>query len=335
MKPIYDFYTLLKDPRHIVITMHEKPDADAMGSSLGLKHFLIQLGHEVTVISPTNWTSMLNWMPGAKDVLDFEKNTDKSIEILKAADWLFCLDFNAFHRTRKMAPVLEELTCKKILIDHHQQPDEDSFDFGVSNTAKSSTAEMIYDFIVDSGNRDKLTKEVNECIYAGVVADTGSFRFSSTHAGVHKMVAELKDRGLDHTFIHESLFDNFHENRLRFIGNVLLNRLEVIYELNTAIVVIPKEDIEKYDIKTGDTEGLVNYPLSITGIKLAALVIDRDDLRKWSFRSKGDFDCNTFARNYFEGGGHFHAAGGRSTESLEDARTKFLASIKENKSSLI
>lgn len=335
MKPIYDFYPLLNDPKRVVITMHEKPDADAMGSSLGLKHFLTQLGHEVIVISPTNWTSLLSWMPGAFDVLDFEKNTDKANIALQHADWLFCLDFNAFHRTRKMASVLATLTCKKILIDHHQQPDENSFNFGVSNTAKSSTAEMIYDFIVESGHRDKLSKEVNECIYAGVIADTGSFRFSSTHAGVHKMVAELKDKGLEHTHVHEELFDNFLENRLRFIGNVLLNRMEVIYELNTALIVIPKDDIEQYDIKTGDTEGLVNYPLSIKGIKLAALLIDRDEQRKWSFRSKGDFDCNTFARNYFEGGGHFHAAGGRSSESLEEAKTKFIVSINENKSSLI
>ncbi len=335
MKPIYDLYPLLSNPGKIVITMHEKPDADAMGSSLGLKHFLSQLGHDVTVISPTNWADTLSWMPGAKEVLDFEKNVEKATELLNDTDWLFCLDFNAFHRTRKMAPVLTTLKCKKILIDHHQQPDEENFDFGVSNTSKSSTAEMIYDLIVESGHKDKLTKDVNECIYAGVIADTGSFRYSSTHAGVHRLVAELKDRGLEHTRVHDALFDNFLENRLRFIGNVLLNRMEIFYEYNTALISIPKADIDKYDIKTGDTEGLVNYPLSIRGIKFVALVIDRDEERKWSFRSKEDFDCNTFARNYFNGGGHYHASGGRSIESLEEARLKFITYIKENTSSLI
>jgi len=173
-----------------------------------------------------------------------------------------------------------------------------------------------------------------ECIYAGVVADTGSFRFDSTHAGVHRLVADLKELGLKHGPVHESLFDNFHENRLRFLGNVLQNRMEVYYEYNTALIAIPKSDLLKYYVKTGDTEGLVNYPLAIQGIKLAALVIDRDEERKWSFRSKGGFDCNTFARKYFEGGGHFNASGGRSSESLEKTVQKFKQAIKENESIL-
>lgn len=315
--------------------MHQKPDADAMGSSLGLKHFLVQLGHKVTVISPTKWAGWVDWMPGTNEVIDFEKQKEKATEILKDADWLFCLDFNALHRTKNMEPVLASLKCKKILIDHHPEPDEKNFDYGVSNAAKSSTCEMLYDFIVESGHRDKLIKEVNECIYAGVIADTGSFRFKSTHAGVHKLVAELKDRGLEHAHVHEKLYDNFMENRLRFMGNALMNRMEVFYGYNTALIAIPKSDLLKYNIKTGDTEGLVNYPHSIKGIKLAALVIDRDDERKWSFRSKGDFDCNIFARDHFEGGGHFHASGGRSSQSLEETVKKFIAAMKENKSSLL
>ncbi|MGB5029352.1 MAG: DHH family phosphoesterase, partial [Chitinophagaceae bacterium] len=229
---------------------------------------------------------------------------------------------------------LKELTCTKILIDHHQEPDIDSFDYGISNTAKSSTCEMVYDFIVDSGHGDKINEEIGECIYAGVVGDTGSFRFSSAHAGVHSLVADLKSRGLNHGKIHEGLFDNFLENRLRFIGHVLLHRMEIFYEFNTALIAIPKSDILKYHIKTGDTEGLVNFPQSIQGIKLVALVIDRDEERKWSFRSKGEFDCNTFARKYFEGGGHYNAAGGRSSDSLEQTVEKFKLAIKENESLL-
>ncbi|HQV86797.1 MAG TPA: DHHA1 domain-containing protein, partial [Chitinophagaceae bacterium] len=200
--------------------------------------------------------------------------------------------------------------------------------------AKSSTCEMVYDFIVDSGHGDKINEEIGECIYAGVVGDTGSFRFSSAHAGVHSLVADLKSRGLNHGKIHEGLFDNFLENRLRFIGHVLLHRMEIFYEFNTALIAIPKSDILKYHIKTGDTEGLVNFPQSIQGIKLVALVIDRDEERKWSFRSKGEFDCNTFARKYFEGGGHYNAAGGRSSDSLEQTVEKFKLAIKENESLL-
>jgi phosphoesterase RecJ-like protein len=190
---------------------------------------------------------------------------------------------------------------------------------------------MVYDMIVESGHEDKIDLDVAQCLYAGVMGDTGSFRFPSTTDSVHKMIASLKGIGLQHTLIHEAVYDNFLENRLRFIGHVLLNRLEVLYEFNTALIAIPWKDLVKYDIKTGDTEGLVNYPLSIQGIKLAALIVDRNEEVKLSFRSKGNFDVNSFARKYFEGGGHFNAAGGRSSETLEEAVQKFIAAVKESK----
>ena len=314
--------------------MHQKPDADAMGSALGLAHFLKQFGHDVTVISPTNWARWLDWMEGTKEVLDYELQKRDSDQKLQEADWLFCLDHNHFSRTKNMAPKLAAINATKILIDHHQEPDTVSFHYGVSNTGKSSTCEMVYDFIVGSGHRDKINIFAAQCLYAGVVADTGSFRFSSTHATVHHMVAYLKEMGLEHTKVHEALYDNFLENRLRFLGHVLSNRLEVHYELNTALMWVSKQELLKYDIKTGDTEGLVNYPLSIQGIKLVGLVIDRDEERKWSFRSKGSFDCNTFARKYFSGGGHYNAAGGRDDASLQETLKKFQQAIKENSSLL-
>jgi phosphoesterase RecJ-like protein len=330
MKPVQDIFPLLDQPREVVITTHQKPDADAMGSSLALKHFLTQFGHNVTVISPTNWAGWVNWMPGVKEVLDYELDKPRAEAILDKAEWLFCLDFNTFYRTKTMTEKLKQLTCTKIIIDHHQEPDTESFDYGISDTSKSSTCEMIYDFIVGSGHANKITPQVSECIYAGVVGDTGSFRFSSAHAGVHTLVADLKSRGLEHGNVHDKLFDNFLENRLRFIGHVLLNRMEVFYEYNTVLIAIPKMDLLRYQIKTGDTEGLVNFPQTIQGIKLVALVIDRDEERKWSFRSKGDFDCNTFARKYFDGGGHFNASGGRSLESLDQTVQHFRRVLKEN-----
>jgi len=330
MKPIEDIYPLLLQPRNVVITTHQKPDADAMGSSLALKHFLIQLGHKVSIISPTNWAGWVNWMPGVKEVVDYELDKEKSEALLDNAEWLFCLDFNIFHRTKTMTGKLKQLTCIKILIDHHHEPDTDSFDYGISDTSKSSTCEMIYDFIVGTGYANKITEEISECLYAGVVGDTGSFRFSSTHAGVHSLVADLKSKGLKHENVHDKLFDNFLENRLRFVGHVLLHRMEVFYEYNTVLIAVPKSDLLRFHIKTGDTEGLVNFPQTIQGIKLVALVIDRDEERKWSFRSKGNFDCNTFARKYFEGGGHFNAAGGRSSDSLEKTVAYFKQVMKVN-----
>ena len=270
-------------------------------------------------------------MPGAKEVVDYEKNRSIAEPKLDETEWLFCLDFNALHRTKQMEKKLQSLNCTKILIDHHREPQKEIFEYGISDTVKSSTCQMIYDLIVGSGNGDKITIEIAECIYAGVVADTGSFRFPSVSANVHRLVADLKDSGLEHSHVHDKLFDNFLENRLRFTGHVLLNRMEVFYEYNTVLIAVPKADVLKYYIKTGDTEGLVNYPQSIQGIKLVALCIDRDEERKWSFRSKGDFDCNSFARKYFDGGGHFAAAGGRSTDSLDETVRKFKLVIKENK----
>jgi bifunctional oligoribonuclease and PAP phosphatase NrnA len=334
MQPIQEIYKQLEEKKKIVITMHQKPDADAMGSALALFHFLLQFGHEITVISPTNWARWLNWMDGVDDVIDYELNKAAADKILDQTDWLFCLDHNHFSRAKRMAPKLASIQCIKVLIDHHQEPDVASFDYGISNTGKSSTCEMIYDLIVNSGHRDKITKTISECLYAGVVADTGSFRFSSTTANVHHMVAALKEHGLEHTKVHEALYDNFLENRLRFLGHVLSNRMEIFYELNTALIYISKIELLKYEIKTGDTEGLVNYPLSIQGIKLVGCVIDRDEERKWSFRSKGSFDCNTFARKYFNGGGHFNASGGNDSASLQETVQKFKKAINENSSLL-
>lgn len=314
--------------------MHQKPDPDAMGASLALAGILSKLGHTVDVISPTNWPDFLKWMPGAKKVIDYESSREKANTILDTAEWLFCLDFNALYRTKSMTKKLTEMNCVKVLIDHHEQPETAAFDFGISNTCKSSTAEMVYDFIADSGNESLIDENIASCIYAGIIGDTGSFRFPATSARVHEIVARLKEKGLQHSLVHEHLYDNFLEDRLRFIGHVLLHRMEIFYEYNAALIAIPKSDLLKFNVRTGDTEGLVNYPLTIQGIKLSGLVIDRDEERKWSFRSKGNFDVNTFARKYFNGGGHFNASGGRSPETLSKTVQAFKKALQENKSEL-
>lgn len=334
MLQINEIFPQLRDPKNVVITTHQKPDGDAMGSSLGLFHFLKQLGHSVTVVSPTNWADFLDWMPSTKLVLDYERQTEEANELIDKADWIFCLDFNTLSRTKRMEEKLANATGIRILIDHHQEPQIEKFAYGVSSTNKSSTCEMVYDLIMDSGNEAFINESVAECLYSGVMTDTGSFRFPSTSASVHRMVATLKDKGLQHSHVHEALFDNYLENRFRFIGHILLNRMEIFYEYNTALIAVNQQDLIKYDIITGDTEGLVNYPLSIKGIKLAAIVIDRGEERKCSFRSKGSFDVNTFARKYFNGGGHFNAAGGQSKEPLDAVVAKFKEAMTENKDQL-
>ena len=334
MQPIELFYPQLKHPKKVVITTHQKPDADAMGSSLGLMHVLAQLGHTVSVISPTNWAGFLNWMPGCKHVIDYESKIVEANKLIESADWIFCLDFNVLLRTRKMEEPIRNAGGIKILIDHHQEPQITAFTYGISDTKKSSTAEMVFDLIQNSGNGALINNDCAQCLYAGVMTDTGSFRFPSTTASVHRMVASLLENGLEHSKVHENLYDNFSESRFRFIGHVLLNRLEVYYEYNTAVIAVPQTDLIKYEIKTGDTEGLVNYPLSISGIKLAVIIIDRGEERKLSFRSKGDFDVNTFARKYFNGGGHFNAAGGSSKDPFDEVVKNFVIAMKENKDKL-
>ena len=334
MDAIAQFFPQILLPKHVVITCHQKPDGDAMGSTLGLYHFLIQFGHTVTIISPTNWADFLNWMPGVEKVLDYEAGRHKAQAIIDKADVIFCLDFNILHRTRNLEQPIIKSKAIKVLIDHHQEPQETQFNYGVSDTSKSSTCEMVYDFIMQSGHQDKINIDIATCLYTGVMTDTGSFRFQSTKASVHKMVAHFKDIGLDHTPIHNNIYDNFLENRLRFTGFALLNRLEVLYEYNTALMHITKQDLLRFEIKTGDSEGLVSYLLTIKGIKLGAICIDRDEERKWSFRSKGDFDVNTFARIHFEGGGHFNAAGGRSSDTLDNTVQKFREVISEYEEAL-
>jgi phosphoesterase RecJ-like protein len=273
-------------------------------------------------------------MPGVDQVINFEANKKEASQIVADADYVFCLDFNILHRTKHLEPIIRDSKALKILIDHHQQPDTPSFAYGISDVKMSSTCEMIYDFIVQSGHSNLINLDIAACLYTGLMTDTGSFRFPSTTASVHKIVAHLKELGLQHAKIHENIYDNSTEGRLKFMGNAFLNRMTVLPEFKTAVMAIPKSDIYKFELKTGDTEGLVNYLLSIEGIKFAAILIDREEERKWSFRSKGNFDVNIFARTHFEGGGHANAAGGRSSKSLDETLNDFKTIIENYKSQL-
>lgn len=334
MNVIEKFYPHLQVPFKAVITAHQKPDGDAMGSSLALYHFLKALGHDVRVVSPTNWADFLDWMPGTQSIIDFEQNKLDAIKLVKEADYIFCVDFNILHRTKNMESYIKQSNAIKILIDHHQQPDTPSFGFGISDVKMSSTCEMVYDFIVQSGHSNLINLDIATCLYTGLMTDTGSFRFPSCTASVHKIVSHLKELGLQHSKIHEAIYDQSSEGRLKFMGNAFLNRMHIFSAFNTAVMAIPKTDIYKFELKTGDTEGLVNYLLSIQGIKFAAIVIDREEERKWSFRSKGSFDVNIFARTHFNGGGHANAAGGSSLKSVEETFNDFKNILENYKSQL-
>ncbi|MFZ4100671.1 MAG: DHH family phosphoesterase [Sphingobacterium thalpophilum] len=325
----------LAEPRHIVITTHPKPDGDAMGSSLGLYAYLLLKGHQVSVITPTDYPTFLDWLPNNSDVIIYTEKPELSQQLIALADLIFCLDFNSLVRIYDMGTYVRDSKAKKVLIDHHLEP-EGFEDYRLWTISACSTAQLVYEFIVNvMGERALLNQAIASCLYTGIMTDTGSFRFRSTTSNVHRIVADLIDYGADNTLIHQMVYDDFSETRLRFLGHCLLNKLEVLNEYNSAIIVITKQELDKYKISTGDTEGIVNYALSITGIRLAILIIERQDIVKLSIRSTGDFPANEICKKYFNGGGHKNAAGGFSNEKIETVREKFDLILPEFKSLLI
>lgn len=314
---------LLAQPRKIVITTHHKPDGDAMGSSLGLYNYLIQQGHHAKVITPTDYPQFYNWMPGNGDVLIYTDNTAQADTLISNADIVFCLDFNALGRINEMGGKVGESKAIKIMIDHHLEP-EDFDDYRYWDINACATAQLVYTFIVEVLNNKKLVnRDVATCLYTGIMTDSGSFRFPTTTSAVHRIVADLIDAGAVNWRIHELVYDNSSESRLRFLGNCLAHKLEVYNEFNTAVITVNKQELEKYHVITGDTEGIVNYALSISNVRLAAFIVERKDKVKLSLRSKGDFPANDICKKYFNGGGHRNAAGGTSTDSLTQVIDQF------------
>lgn len=313
------------NPR-IVITTHHKPDADALGSSLGLYNYLKKLGYFVTVISPTDYPSFLNWMPNEEKVFNFEHHPEKCRDFALNAQMIFCLDFNNLKRINEFGEIVRQSSAVKVMIDHHLEP-EGFEDISLWDTTASSTAELVYRFLVDFGGADNIDKDIASCLYAGIMTDTGSFRFDIVKPQTHRIAADLLERGVEHAKIHNYIFDSFTPNRWKFVGYMLSNKMEVLEDLKTVVISVSAEELKEFNIKTGDTEGLVNFGLSIKGIELAVLIVDRTVLVKMSFRGKGRFPANKFAREFFEGGGHFSAAGGQSKLSLDETVEKFKKAI--------
>jgi phosphoesterase RecJ-like protein len=335
MLDIASLKDLLSEPKHIVITTHHRPDGDAMGSSLGLFNYLIQKGHYVKLIAPSDYPIFLHWLPNNPEVIVYTERVKDSRELIAKAELIFCLDFNALSRIHDMGEFVRESKAKKVMIDHHLEP-EGFDDYRHWSINACATAQLVYDFIsTKMGEPELINKDVATCLYTGIMTDSGSFRFPTTTAEVHHIVGDLIHRGAENWRIHQLVYDNFSESRLRFLGHCLLNNLEVIPEYKTAIITVSKKELEQFQIVTGDTEGVVNYALSINGIRLAALIIERPDRVKLSVRSTGDFPANEICKRYFNGGGHRNASGGYSQKSLEQVISQFKAILPEYKNLLI
>ncbi|WP_223034035.1 DHH family phosphoesterase [Hanstruepera marina] len=322
---IQEVKVLLQSPKQIVIVPHKNPDGDAMGSTLGLYHFLKKFNHDVTVIAPNDYPDFLKWLPSDNTVLKFDTQANVCNKLIEHANIIFTLDFNALNRAGDMEFALQESRAIKIMIDHHQQPD-DYAQYMYSDVAMSSTCEMVYNFFEMLGYTDKIDADIASCLYTGIMTDTGSFRFPSTTSQTHRIAAALIDYGANHAEIHNAIYDTNSYDRLQLLGCALTN-LRVIPEFKTAYITLSQEELNKYNFKKGDTEGFVNYGLSLNNIIFAAIFIEdqQQNIIKISLRSKGDFSVNEFARAHFDGGGHTNAAGGRSELDLQKTIEKFIS----------
>ena len=322
-KDILAIQDLLVTPKKIAIIPHRSPDGDAMGSTLALYHFLLKLGHQPVVISPNDFPDFLTWLPNSETVLIYENDKENCTKVLQQAAIVFALDFNALHRTGELEQVLNKLTVPMIMIDHHQKPDGFAT-YTYSDTSFGSTCEMIYNFISFLNKKELIDKTIATCIYTGITTDSGSFRYPSTTSTTHRIVADLIDLGIENSEIHNQLFDNNSYNRLQLLGRALQN-MKVLQKFKTSYISLSQKELDEFHYEKGDTEGIVNYGLTIKGIHFAAIFIEHRDenIIKISFRSQGSFDVNQFARDNFNGGGHINAAGGKSYESMKATINKF------------
>lgn len=331
---IKEIKTLLQTPKHIVIVPHKNPDGDAMGSTLGLCHYLIKNNHHATIIAPNDYPDFLKWLPGNDKVTIYESDRTTAESLIKEADLIFTLDFNALHRVGEMGAHLGDSEAIKIMIDHHQQPD-DYAKYTYSDVGMSSTCEMVYHFINRLGDIEAVDSDIATCLYAGILTDTGSFRFPSSTSTTHKVAADLIDKGADHSEIYNAIYDTNSHERLQLLG-VALKNLKVLPEYRTAFITLSQEELNAANFRKGDTEGFVNYGLSIKNIVFAAIFIEhkQEGIIKISLRSEGDFSVNEFSRENFEGGGHTNAAGGKSDLSLNATVEKFISILSRYKNTL-
>ena len=325
---------LLSSPKKIAIIPHKNPDGDAIGSTLALCHYLQKKGHSSTIVSPNDFPKFLKWMPGANTILNFEKENTESKNCLANADVIFTLDFNHLGRVGQMTEILESSKATFVMVDHHQQP-SDYAKIMYSDVSMSSTCEMVYNLISFLGDVDMITSDMANCIYTGIMTDTGSFKFKATTSDTHRVIAHLMDKGAENTEIHHRIYDTNSPSRLHLLGCALKNMV-ILEDFNTAFITLSQEELDQYNYEKGDTEGFVNYGLTLEGINFAVIFIENKEegILKISFRSVGDFSVNDFARNHFEGGGHTNAAGGKSDLNIPDTITYFKSLLPQYKKEL-
>ena len=334
-KEIKDIKKLLSSSKKIAIVSHRNPDGDAYGSCLALYHHLQKLKHDVSVVSPNDCPDFLKWLPSQEKIVIFEEELSKGTKLLNEAEIIFTLDFNALHRVGKvMEDTLLNASATYVMIDHHKEPDNYA-DIMYSDASISSTSQMLYHFFEKMGALESIDQTIATCLYTGIVTDTGSFKYSSTTSVTHRIVADLIDKGVDHTKIHINLYDTNSFSRLQLLGKALRN-LKVMSEYRTAYISLSQVEMNSFNFKKGDTEGFVNYGLSLEGVVFAVIFIEdqKQGIIKMSLRSKGDFSVNEFARSHFNGGGHINAAGGRSEDSLNKTIANFLKIIPMYKNEL-
>lgn len=321
---------LFSDPKKIVILSHRSPDGDSVGSSLGLYHFLKKFNHELQVITPDPAPPFIHWMPDFDLVLNYEKQKDAATNAIESAEVIFCLDFNTPSRMGNMEAAFEKRDSKAyvINIDHHQQPD-DFANFQLSDTSASSTAQLIYDFIVETKDKSYLDESIAQCLYTGILTDTGSFRFSSTSPHTHRVVADLLETGIDVNVIYQKIYDNYSQDRIKLLGFALKDKMKLYPDYHTSIIDLSEDELNDFYFQKGDTEGIVNFPLSISWVKMSILLTQKDGLVKMSFRSKGNFSVNELARKYFGGGGHENASGGATKLTMPETVKKLESILPE------
>ncbi len=319
---------LFKSGQRVIITTHFNPDADAIGSSLSLKNYFIKLGMHAEVWLASPLPKHFKWMKGAEEVLDYEIPADRQQmqQSVASFDWIFCLDFSGMQRLHGLAGLIQTATQAKVVIDHHLDP-EDFGTYYFHDTRAASTCELIYELIKNWGDQHLIDEEIGATLYAGIMADTGSFRHPNTTSRVHRIVAELIDLGVNTNMVHRKIFDSSSIDRLRFLGHVLSNRMEYLPEYHLTLMWITEEDQRNFNSQAGDTEGVVNYGLQVAESIWSILLIQRNDGVKLSFRSIEPFAVNQFAATYFEGGGHKNASGGRIQKSNIEEAKKILMEV--------
>ena len=328
------FKRIISTQKKIVIIPHRNPDGDALGSALALKHFLDAKKHKVSVVSPNDYPTFLKWLPGESDIIKFSKTPSIARDKINKAELIFGLDFNSLSRIQDLSEIVKKTKVDKIMIDHHESP-EFFANLNYSDPSMSSTCEMVYN-IINASDSKLLDKKIACCLYTGIMTDTGSFRYPSTTSVTHKVVSHLINLGANGSSIHQKIFDSSSLSRLKLLG-ISLSNLIKIPNLPVVYITLSKEELVLCDFKKGDTEGFVNYGLSLKGVNFSCMMIEneKEGKIKMSFRSQGSFSVDNFARNYFNGGGHLNAAGGVSMESLDKTITHFKNALKNHISELI